>query len=133
MMETCLDEFVDVIHKRLSPSLGRNILNGFQQKPLSIFVCTDGRWAKDEDKAAGVQRPVQRLAEKVQQLKLGRTRVMLQFLRFGDDENGCRYLKYLDDMGEENGFDIVDSKAINSNVYSILVGSMGPENDKSNG
>jgi serine/threonine protein kinase len=103
MMETCLDEFADVIHKRLSPSLGRNILNGFQQKPLSIFVCTDGRWAKDEDKAAGVQRPVQRLAEKVQQLKLGRTRVMLQFLRFGDDENGCRYLKYLDDMGEENG------------------------------
>lgn len=66
-------------------------------KPLSIFVFTDGRWGKGLQHAAGIENPVSILMRNILQLGLNRTHIMVQFIRFGDDEDGKRYLQYLDD------------------------------------
>ena len=69
--------------------------------PLSIIVLTDGQWGTGPD-GAGMQNPIRRLIETVKEQRLKRTQVMVQFLRFGDNADGIRHLRYLVDFGRTN-------------------------------
>lgn len=94
LMEHNFDHFVD---KVLVPRLNRR---SGPKKSLSVLVFTDGRWGDDTEKAAGVENPVRRLIEEIVKRRVGRTRVMISFVQFGDDPLGKQHLKYLDDFGK---------------------------------
>lgn len=93
----------DHVFPRLSSRFPK-IIRGRPLKRLSIFVFTDGRWGHDGEAAGGVENPVGNLINKIQQQGLDRTQVMLQFIRFGNDEVGKRYLSYLDNYGIDLGW-----------------------------
>ncbi|MCJ1271366.1 hypothetical protein MMC22_011266 [Lobaria immixta] len=60
-------------------------------KPLSLYVFTDAAWPGGDAVA-----PVEAMIEKLQQLRLSRAQVAIQFIRFGNDPTGIKRLEYLD-------------------------------------
>ncbi|KAH6639930.1 kinase-like domain-containing protein [Truncatella angustata] len=137
MMENQLGEFIEKrVIKRLPGASLTNFpsIDSFRpKKPLSILVFTDGCWGAGRDEAGGVENPVQTLMGIIKQRGLNKTRIMIQFIRFGNDLNGLRYLKYLDDFGRKQKCDIVDTRSANSNVYAMFVGSINPVLDDDDG
>lgn len=98
------DKFGVFIDDHVIPRLSSRfpkIIRGRPLKRLSIFVFTDGRWGHDEEAAGGVENPVRKLIDEILEKRLYRTQVMLQFIRFGNDEIGERYLSYLDNYGKQ--------------------------------
>lgn len=94
-MEENLGEVVDSIIRDRLPVGGRS-----SAPPVSLFIFTDGSWGNDRLLACGVERPIRKLVDAAK--KYGdRTQVMVQFVRFGDDENGIRCLDYLDKFGND--------------------------------
>lgn len=99
MTEINLEEFLDKAVLPKLPHWSRHIR---KKNPLTVFVCTDGNWGEGHNDAAGIENPVRKLMKLIEKRGLARTNVALQFLRFGNDEDGKRYLKYLDDeMGQK--------------------------------
>ncbi|KAH6997700.1 hypothetical protein BKA56DRAFT_6429 [Ilyonectria sp. MPI-CAGE-AT-0026] len=123
-------EFIDnhVIPRLLSKFL--RIMRGISLKDLTIFVFTDGRWGLDEEPAGGVENPIRNLVNKIQQKGLGRTQVSLQFIQFGNDEMGKRYLPYLDNYGIDLGCDFIDTKPVDGNLYKMFFEAVDPSIDK---
>ncbi|KAF3001704.1 hypothetical protein E8E14_000681 [Neopestalotiopsis sp. 37M] len=130
LMEQSMDQYVDnVLMPRLSNWL-RGRTSFTPAKLISVFVFTDGAWGQNREKAAGVQQPIARLMDKIQQRKLSRTQVMIQFVRFGDDADGHRYLNYLDVFGKEKACDIVDTKPWRDvDLWAMFIGSICEEMD----
>ncbi|KAF7544091.1 hypothetical protein G7Z17_g10225 [Cylindrodendrum hubeiense] len=98
------DKFGVFIDKHVIPRLSSKVPKFIRSptlKRLSIFVFTDGRWGYDENAAGGVENPIKKLMDEIKHQKLDRTQVMLQFIRFGNDNDGKRFLSYLDDFGKE--------------------------------
>ena len=95
-MEGNFDKFIkDILIPRLDRCPTRDI---------SILVFTDGRWGDSLDAAAGVETPVKHLMQQLILKDIGRTRIMLSFVRFGDDTTGKTHLDYLDNCGKEPVF-----------------------------
>lgn len=61
-------------------------------KPLSLYIFTDGIWQPGCD---GVP-PIEALIVKLTALKLPKEQVGIQFIRFGNNEEGIKRLEYLD-------------------------------------
>ncbi|RSL78453.1 hypothetical protein CEP51_008204 [Fusarium floridanum] len=98
--EDRIGTFIDqIVIPRLS-SL-RQRLGLKKPKNLTIFVLTDGRWGEGKEGAAGVENPIMRLINLIRKKGLSRTQVAIQFLRFGDDPHGKRYLTFLDHFGTQ--------------------------------
>ncbi|KAK4213745.1 hypothetical protein QBC37DRAFT_422527 [Rhypophila decipiens] len=96
--------------------------------PISVIVLTNGQWG-DGKAGAGIDGPIRRLTHQLKERELKRTQVMIQFLRFGNDENGIRHLDYLgrlgrEDTDEDRGYSIVDTQPVTGNLCSILIGSI---------
>jgi len=134
-MEGNFDKFIrDILIPRLDRCPARDI---------SILVFTDGRWGCSLDAAAGVESPVKHLMQHLILRGIGRTRVMLSFVQFGDDPIGKTHLDYLDNCGKERVFpdrhrtmktcDIVDTGSVNGNVCKLFIGSITEDNDADNG
>lgn len=103
LMEKSLGEFIiKNIIGRLQRPLLDNLTFLDTRKPISIFIFTDGCWGSGLPEAAGVEHPIRNLMEKIKKLRLHRTQVMIQFIRFGQEFDGMRYLEYLDDFGRED-------------------------------
>ncbi|KAM7185597.1 Protein kinase-like domain containing protein [Naviculisporaceae sp. PSN 640] len=97
--------------------------------PISVIVFTNGQWG-DGKAGAGVDHVIKRLTDQLKVRELKRTQVVIQFLRFGDDEDGIRHLEYLAGLGRESsdeykGYSIVDTQPITGSVCSMLIGSIG--------
>jgi hypothetical protein len=104
-MEDSLGHLVDDVIIRRLPSGGSERRFSFSsKKPISIFILTDGRWGRDQLAACGVEKPIRKLMNEIMERKLNRTQVMIQFIRFGNDEDGIRHLEYLDDFGKAEGW-----------------------------
>ncbi|ORY67739.1 uncharacterized protein BCR38DRAFT_407683 [Pseudomassariella vexata] len=101
------------------------------RKPISAIILTDGSWGPRLTQAGGVEKPIKKLMAKIKSLHLNRTQVMIQFLRFGDDEDGQRYLKFLDEFGNDEDCDIVDTRTIHDDVdvNDIFIGSLSQARD----
>lgn len=112
MME---DLFTDLIDGTIIPLLPPQNLhrdsassgaNASQSKkntysPISLIVFTDGMWGAGPAGGGGVQNPIRRLIEQIQARGLKRTQVMVQFLRFGNEEEGIRNLECLVNFAKE--------------------------------
>ncbi|KAK9770031.1 putative Kinase-like domain-containing protein [Seiridium cardinale] len=130
MMEDKLGELLDhKISERLPLTFRKHQIPISKKKEVSIFILTDACWDNDIPElpnAAGVKAPIERLMNKIENKGLNRTQVMIQFIRFGDNENGKRYLDLLDDFGQDTGRDMVDTRAVDGNVYAMFIGSLSP-------
>lgn len=95
-----------VINRRIIPRLPKRIplwghTMDFNYKPITMFVFTDGKWGAGVKRGNGLDSTIRNLMEEIRKRGLTRTRVMIQFLRFGDDEEGWAHLKYLDEFGKK--------------------------------
>ena len=70
---------------------GRNRLSKVA-RPLTLYVFTDGAWQDGEN----VERPIRNLVEEIEKLKLREDQVGVQFIRFGNNEDGKNRLEILD-------------------------------------
>ncbi|RSL97519.1 hypothetical protein CEP52_010868 [Fusarium oligoseptatum] len=123
--EDRIGTFIDqIVIPRLS-SL-RQRLGLKKPKNLTIFVLTDGRWGEGKEGAAGVENPIMRLINLIHKKGLSRTQVAIQFLRFGDDPHGKRYLTFLDHFGTQYKCDCVDTKPIDGNIFDMFIGPISP-------
>lgn len=140
----------EAMTSRLRASLPRSLQS--RKAPLTIFVFTDGCWGTVHDRgAAGIERPIKKLMDKMDRLGVDRTMVTIQFLRFGHDLIGKGFLEYLDEMGQDNGWyvsfgiitpvsslanhlrrDIVDTRYIDDDVFDIFMSSINMERDRNN-
>ncbi|KAK8122724.1 serine threonine kinase [Apiospora sp. TS-2023a] len=75
-------------------------------KKTSVYVMTDAVWQPSPEPGGGVERTLSNLIGRLKQNSKDRHFVTLQFIRFGDDPEGLRRLKYLDDeLAKEPGID----------------------------
>ncbi|KAI1102225.1 hypothetical protein F4804DRAFT_343428 [Jackrogersella minutella] len=133
LMESCFGRLVDnvIIPHLPMRILGMNI-KILARKPTSVYVFTDGNWGGDEEEAAcGVERPIARLTQELEERGLDRNHISFHFVRFGDDANGRKHLNYLDRSGQALGRDNVDVKTISSSIKSIVIGPLSQRNDNS--
>jgi len=102
-MEQSFGYFVKhVLVPKLPPAGGEAAPNHIRGNPLSVIVFTDGMWGHgDKTGANGVHIPVKTLIDELKSRGLPRTHVTVQFVRFGEDEDGARRLRYLVDFGRE--------------------------------
>lgn len=104
LMEDKLEDFLQhAVIGKLHNNVTRRISSIYRKNPLTVFILTDGKWGTSRHQAAGVQNPILSLMEKMKDRRIARTKVMLQFLRFGDDPDGKMYLRHLDEMGQQYG------------------------------
>ncbi|KKY29974.1 putative serine threonine protein kinase [Diaporthe ampelina] len=101
-------------------------------KPITIFVFTDGKWGEGVRPGNGLTEPISKVMREMKKRGLNRTHVMFQFLRFGDDEEGREHLVYLDNFGKDDKWDIVDTRDINGDVYSMFLAALTEHNDINN-
>ncbi|KFA49831.1 hypothetical protein S40293_01225 [Stachybotrys chartarum IBT 40293] len=136
LIETFLDEAVmprlRALGQRRSSNFStfaRKIMR-FSQNPLTIIILTTGAWGGVREGAAGVETPISRLIKRMKKDDVGRTKIALQFLQLDNNETGKRYLKYLDEMGRKEGYDIVDTKCIYDTVEQIFTGAIAEAVDQ---
>lgn len=68
-------------------------------RPLSIYILTDGQWAR----GGNPEVPMLSLAEALKKYELTRRQVGIQFITFGRYEPGLLHMKHLDDMSKGFG------------------------------
>ncbi|KAH7175264.1 kinase-like domain-containing protein [Dactylonectria macrodidyma] len=100
------------------------------KSPVSIYVLTDGVWEAEDDEIGFA---IAKSAQKLEESNIFPPRIMIQFIRFGQDPNGIRRLKVLDDDLVElynlRKYDIVDTKDCHAHVSDILLGSISRLSD----
>jgi hypothetical protein len=135
-------------------SLGTRILRAYEPKPykntnkfssllrkgkwgVNIYVLTDGVWEEGDSWLDGLVEPIKYLLGKGMALN----EMGIQFIQFGNDEEGTKRLKMLDEELRKHGVmkwvncasnttwltfdrDIIDTEAWTGNVYKMLLGSM---------
>ncbi|PSN67390.1 hypothetical protein BS50DRAFT_553398 [Corynespora cassiicola Philippines] len=90
-----------------------------------IYVLTDGVWEDGPTALKRVKEPIKKLAERISKENVrNKGLIGIEFIQFGDDEEGASRLEDLDDWLKEEGLDIVDTEHIEGNVYKMLLGSI---------
>ncbi|KAK7994270.1 hypothetical protein PG991_015858 [Apiospora marii] len=106
-------------------------------KKTSVYVMTDAVWEPSSEPGGGVETTLRNLIGRLKHNRKDRHFVTLQFIRFGDDPDGLKRLKYLDDeLATErgiDGFDIVDYREHNDNVPHMLMGAYSRHYDRQDG
>lgn len=104
-MENILDTIVDRVISRFPDTRQSTSCFGFRSgkgapKPVSIYVLTNGVWdvhENTENLALNADLPLLRLVKGIREHELRRTHAIVQFVRFGGNQDGIQRLKYLDD------------------------------------
>ncbi|KAI1778865.1 hypothetical protein F4818DRAFT_437666 [Hypoxylon cercidicola] len=128
-MEASMSEVIDYIVSKLpNPHYTLTGIPGVPQRlivrpRITLFVFTDGQWGNGLA-TSGVAREIERLINHVKIRNLARTSVTIQFIRFGDNPEDIQHLKYLDDFGKEQDWDIVDTKSHKDHVPDMFIGSI---------
>ncbi|RFU28626.1 hypothetical protein B7463_g7721, partial [Scytalidium lignicola] len=124
-----------------------NILDGYQsklreQKPrrspwktprkglkdvrrMSLYIFTDGKWEGSDDAVT----PIRNLVNHLKHLGFEKGQVGIQFISFGNDPEGLKRLKILDD-GLGLDLDIVDTEPYNGNIWKMLLGAINNHFDR---
>ncbi|KAK0673583.1 hypothetical protein QBC41DRAFT_311103 [Cercophora samala] len=108
-----------------------------KQPKVSLWVLTDGMWDDDDEYGCpAIANPIRNLMRKMKENHRDRTDIMIQFIQFGNDPEGTRRLRYLDnkltkepEMQAMKDYDIVDRKSWNSIIWDILIGSLNRKID----
>ncbi|RYP54453.1 hypothetical protein DL768_000759 [Monosporascus sp. mg162] len=126
LMESSFGHLVDeVLIPRLPRKFSGLNFNPFARRQMSVYIFTDGNWGGKP----GVERPLRRLMKKMQKRDLDRNQVSLHFIRFGSLMSGRNNLRFLDDFGRDENWDIVDVKDVSHPLADILIGPMSPDVD----
>ncbi|RYP21566.1 hypothetical protein DL765_002202 [Monosporascus sp. GIB2] len=126
LMESSFGHLVDdVLIPRLPCKLLGLNFNPRARRQMSVYIFTDGNWGDEP----GVERPLRRLMKKMRERDLDRSQVSLHFIRFGSLTSGQNNLRFLDELGRDENWDIVDVKDISHPVTDILIGPISPEVD----
>jgi hypothetical protein len=64
-----------------------------ETKPLSLYILTDGLW----DSGSGGVEPIRNAALKLKDLQMNPHQIGIQFVTFGNDPDGWKRLRQLDD------------------------------------
>lgn len=109
-MTLCLDHIVGKVimsniegkqsGNKLWPRRSRSNLSS--SRPISIYILTNGVWEPPNNSLCGADKAVIRLIKALEDNNKPASHVALQFIRFGEDKNGIRRLKELDDMRKLN-------------------------------
>ncbi|OCL06940.1 hypothetical protein AOQ84DRAFT_67856, partial [Glonium stellatum] len=95
-------------------------------RKLNLYVLTDGLWQPESN---GVK-PIKALISTLESLKSQDDQVGIQFIQFGDEEEGTKCLSYLDNglvKNENFEMDIVDTEPFTGgNVWKMLLGAINP-------
>ncbi|KAK4203598.1 kinase-like domain-containing protein [Triangularia verruculosa] len=68
-----------------------------KQPDVSIYVLTDGIWGRDYGEGwPAIAAPIRDLIRELRYNRRRRTSIMIQFIQFGNDPDGTRRLRYLD-------------------------------------
>lgn len=86
----------EALEKAIAPHESR-LRNG-DKRPLTVYIFTDGAWSEGEPDAV-----LLRLETLLQELELERLSLGIQFISFGDNKEGLKQLRLLDDMHEAYG------------------------------
>ncbi|KAK1701205.1 hypothetical protein BDP55DRAFT_640796 [Colletotrichum godetiae] len=124
----------------MGPSLDGVVSKAIQnKKPVSIYVLTNGHWnLRNQDSFCGVDGPIKRLVTHVQRTNEQHNWIGVQFIRFShepatpaDKLRETRLKALDDDLKQETGLDIVDTRNFDADVRKILLGSVVPDEDNS--
>ncbi|KIW23768.1 uncharacterized protein PV07_11945 [Cladophialophora immunda] len=114
-----LDEILQRTQKKLTKDL--------DMRPISLYVFTDGKWQPGIRQLDAVARSIQRLVNLLEEKGMKEQMVGIQFIRFGNDEEGMERLRWLDEelKGDYRlARDICDTTPADGNVWKMLLGSI---------
>ncbi|KXS93981.1 hypothetical protein AC578_7678 [Pseudocercospora eumusae] len=102
-------------------------------KPCSIYVLTDGVLAAGNHEQG--REAIRILVEDLISHKLPRFQIGVQFISFGNDENGLKLLHGLDTLKMSQGLklDIIDTEPADGNVWKMLLGAINAKYDDDDG
>ncbi|KAK5729695.1 hypothetical protein LTR17_011772 [Elasticomyces elasticus] len=95
----------------------------------SIYILTDGALRHGDD-FQGHDR-IKSLVSKLVSARMGREQIGIQFIRFGNDQQGIDRLDRLDNLSQSAnlGLDIVDTEPADGNVWKMLHGAINAKFD----
>ncbi|KAK5674220.1 hypothetical protein LTS10_013057 [Elasticomyces elasticus] len=101
-----------------------------KKRPLakrSIYILTVGAVYNAKDPY-----PIKRLISKLLTARMAREQFGIQFIRFGDDQQGIDTLDRLDRLSQtaQLGLDIIDTEPADGNVWKMLHGSINAKFDE---
>lgn len=68
-----------------------------RERPMNVYIFTDGIWADGGD----AEGPVKRMVNVLKRFKLQRSQVGIQFISFGDNAEALKRLEQLDLLGKD--------------------------------
>ncbi|KAF2971549.1 hypothetical protein GQX73_g1986 [Xylaria multiplex] len=131
-METVLSDILEAaMEKALTPTsrLGRRISR--EIRGISVYVFTNGIWESPQrrdgsyEEAGGVENAIKTAVNRLQRANKMRTFLSIQFISFGDDREGLRRMRWLDDdiKAKTGGWDIVDTTHYTGSVKKMIIGA----------
>jgi hypothetical protein len=119
-----------VVSKASKPSSALNRFMSRDVRGINVYIMTDGVWEANaaidcNDEAGGVENTIETIVQLLKSLNLPRTFLSIQFIRFGDDRDGEKRMRWLDDGIKERtgGWDIVDTTHHSGSVWKMIVGA----------
>jgi len=85
--------------------------------PVTLYILTNGVWEPRSD----LRHFIARVVEFMNENKLDRKHIGIQFVQFGNDERGTEKLARLD-LGLDLDKDIVDTEPSTGNILKVLLG-----------
>ncbi|KAI3324177.1 hypothetical protein HD806DRAFT_522010 [Xylariaceae sp. AK1471] len=130
-MEKVLSDILpSVISKAAKPSSKFNRLLSREVRGINVYILTNGVWegnatAGCADEAGGVENAIETTVKLLRDLNLSRVFLSIQFVRFGEDPDGERRMRWLDDgiKGRTGGWDIVDTTHHSGSVWKMIIGA----------
>ncbi|KAI9793927.1 MAG: hypothetical protein M1816_007179 [Peltula sp. TS41687] len=96
-------------------------------RKLTLYAFTDGIWQPESD----AETPIKYLVNTLDELQMPKEQMGIQFIRFGNDQQGRARLERLD-SGLGLNWDIVDTVPSNGDVYKMLLGAINRSFDNVN-
>ncbi|KAI8625923.1 kinase-like domain-containing protein [Xylariaceae sp. FL1651] len=131
-MENVLSEVLEsALKKFIAPSSMFNRLKHRQIEGVSVYVFTNGVWEGrrregPHEEAGGVENAIKTAVERLQKANRMRPSLSIQFIRFGDDINGARRMRWLDNgiKAITGGWDVVDTTLHTGKVEKMIIGAI---------
>lgn len=94
-----IGNYQNKLDDRYSSKISWRRMSGSSVRPLSLYVLTDGVWQPN----CSLDNTINSLVEMLKRFGLQGSQVGLQFVRFGNDEEGKTRLDHLDRLDRESG------------------------------
>ncbi|KAI0534461.1 kinase-like domain-containing protein [Xylaria digitata] len=137
-METVLSDILEsAMEKALAPTSRIGRLISREIRGISVYVFTNGIWESPPrgdgsyEEAGGVENAIKTAVNRLQKANKMRTFLSIQFISFGNDREGLRRMRWLDDdiKAKTGGWDIVDTTHHTGSVKKMIIGAISEAMD----